>query len=104
MSDQIEKILHAAVISKDSKMTFLGKCHADCFHQAKNVGIAMTSLAGDQGFFTNKGRFVRREEAAHIAYRAGQISRAVEYLFSEDMWSLQSGGKYSYTSVKGYHL
>lgn len=55
----------------------------------------------DQGFYTSKGRFVDREEAAHIALLAGQIDikkrfsvkyvdgsaiRTLKPLYSEDLY------------------
>lgn len=39
-----------------------------------------------QGFITNKGRFVNREEAAVIAYNCGQIQKPINKLFSEDLY------------------
>lgn len=39
-----------------------------------------------QGFITSTGRFVTREEAALIAYNAGQIKEQVKRLFSEDLY------------------
>lgn len=39
-----------------------------------------------QGFLTTKNRFVTREEAAEIAYSAGQISSPKEELYSEDIY------------------
>jgi len=39
-----------------------------------------------QGFLTNTGRFVGREEAARIAHTAGQTSSLKKMLFSEDLW------------------
>ena len=39
-----------------------------------------------QGFITSHGRFVTREEAALIAYNAGQIREQVKWLFSEDLY------------------
>lgn len=101
MKDKPEVIKHAAVISKDG-MIFLGKCHADCFHQAYNVGVKMNSTADKQGFFTNKGRFVTRREAAQIAMLAGQILEGVDILFSEDLWSKTDGGKFDYDQIEGY--
>jgi hypothetical protein len=101
-SEKIELIKHAAVISEGG-MIFLGKSHSDCFHQAFNVGVKMSSGAEKQGFFTNKGRFVTRSEAAQIARDAGQISPLINILFSEDLWSESHGGKYSYCQVEGYH-
>lgn len=40
----------------------------------------------DQGFMTNRLRFVDRNEAAYIAYEAGQIQYRKPKLFSEDIW------------------
>ncbi len=40
----------------------------------------------EQGFLTNKNRFVGREEAGIIAYKAGQTSELKKYLFSEDLY------------------
>lgn len=40
----------------------------------------------EQGFVTSTGRFVGREEAASIAFAAGQIDRHKSGLFSEDLW------------------
>lgn len=38
------------------------------------------------GFLTSKDRFVDRKEAAAIAYKAGQISKPNNCLFSEDLY------------------
>lgn len=40
----------------------------------------------EQGFLTNKNRFVTREEAAEIALKAGQIKEPKNRLFSEDLY------------------
>ena len=40
----------------------------------------------EQGFVTNYGDYVGREEAANIAYLAGQIKEPKKTLFSEDLW------------------
>lgn len=39
-----------------------------------------------QGFLTNLNRFVTREEAAKIAFEAGQIQKEKKKLFSEDLY------------------
>ena len=39
-----------------------------------------------QGFLTNKGMFVDREEAGKIAFEARQIAAPNDYLFSEDLY------------------
>jgi hypothetical protein len=98
-----EIIKHAAVKAENG-MIFLGKCHADCFYQGFNVGFEMSSKAKDQGFFTNKGRYVTREQAAVIAKKAGQLKkdgkRKPAVLLSEDIW-LQSE-RFVYTTMNGY--
>lgn len=39
-----------------------------------------------EGFFTSERRFVRRREAARIAFAAGQTSAEKDFLYSEDVW------------------
>lgn len=39
-----------------------------------------------EGFLTSRDRFVDREEAARIAYEAGQTDERIEELFSEDLY------------------
>ena len=99
-----ELIKHAAVKAENG-MIFLGKCHADCFYQGKNVGFKMSDKAEDQGFFTNKRRYVNRKQAARIAKRAGQLDpkdkkRKVSHLLSEDIWYQTK--RYVYTPALGY--
>ena len=93
--------MHAAIFS-GTGMIFLGKHHGDCFNQAFNVGIKVQSAAWAQGFFTSKGRFVSRAQAAEIAIAAGQVPPEIKTLFSEDLWSPTDGGKFIYDSVDGY--
>lgn len=98
-----ELIKHAAVKAENG-MIFIGKCHADCFHQGMNVGFKMSSKAEDQGFFTNKRRYVNREQAAKIAKRAGQLDpkdkkRKVSHLLSEDIWYQK---RFIYSPMTGY--
>jgi hypothetical protein len=40
----------------------------------------------EQGFLTNKNRFVSRQEGAKIAFAAGQIKEEIVRLFSEDLY------------------
>ncbi len=40
----------------------------------------------EQGFLTNKNRFVDRVEGGKIAFEAGQTEELKDYLFSEDLW------------------
>ncbi len=101
-----EKILHAAVLTVTGYIV-IGKCHADCFWAGKNMGLVMSSKSYDQGFITNKGRYVDRKEAARIAKRAGQLvddhnrkAKKVKYLLSEDIWYQRT--RYIYCSMRGY--
>lgn len=96
-----ERILHAAVKSENG-MVILGKSHAECFQIGANVGLVMSKKALDQGFFTNKGRYVTRSDAAFVAVEAGQVRAGVEILFSEDLWGSMADGQFQYDHVKGY--
>ncbi len=98
-----EEIKHAAVKAVNG-MILLGKCHADCFYQGSNLGLKMSSKADDQGFFTNRGRYVDRKTAARIAKKANQLdlkdkSRKVSYLLSEDIWYQRT---IIYCQMRGY--
>lgn len=48
----------------------------------------LTPLTWEQGFLTNTGRFVDRDEGFKIAQSAGQIPPTWKprHLFSEDLW------------------
>jgi len=63
----------------------LGYRHHDIFIR---FGDEISRNPSDQGFFTSKGRFVNRKEAAIIAKTAGQVSSnfSQSRLFSEDLW------------------
>ena len=72
--------------SLESGYLLCGVGHADCVsisallnphHSARDMR--------NSGFVTNHRRFVGREEAAQIAYDAGQIKEKVETLYSEDL-------------------
>jgi hypothetical protein len=75
----------------DKGIVFCGWRHPNCIYQM----VAITGLsdyqAGDseQGFLTNKNRFVNRTEGAQIALECGQITE-LKYskviLYSEDLY------------------
>lgn len=98
----MEIIKHAAVKAVGGFIC-IGKCHADCFFQGRNMGLEMSKRSSAQGFITNKGRFVNREQAAKIAKRARQIiktgKRKVIYLLSEDIWYRED---VLYCTMRGY--
>ena len=97
---KVEKILHAAMLlDRDSNFFLIGKSHSDCYQQGKNMNISVSSRFSAQGFVTSLGRFVKRPEAAKIAYVSGQVPYNRGALISEDLW-LDNGFSYDY--VKGY--
>lgn len=76
----VEAIAEAA-IRKDG-VVHTGKRH----DLILNAAVPFGSLKrGEQGFVTLAGDFVTREEAALIAYKAGQIPEPKEKLYSEDL-------------------
>lgn len=63
--------------------------HGCLIHAFYNYNRKVVVPPSDQGFLTNQGQFVSREEAHRLAFMAGQIGRdagASEELFSEDLW------------------
>lgn len=99
----IELIKHAAVKLTDGQI-MRAKNHGECLHMAYCMGLKQIQGEGNQGFVTNKGRYVNRTEAAEIAFSNYQISKEVNALFSEDLWSPEDNGKYRYCYIKGYLL
>jgi len=97
-----EEIKHAAV-KMIGGFICVGKCHADCFFQGRNMGMKIQKGAKAQGFMTNKGRYVTRAEAAKIAKRAKQLApsdkRKVTHLLSEDIWYRKD---VMYCTLRGY--
>ena len=71
----------AAAIRKDDKI-YEGKRH----HEIINSHPPGFFQGCHQGFVTNDGFFVTREEAAEIAFLCGQLRRPKRALFSEDLW------------------
>ena len=76
----------------------IGYRHHDILHKFQGE---VSNKSKDQGFYTSKGRFVDREEAAYIALLAGQIDiekcfsvkyvvgsaiRTLKPLYSEDLY------------------
>lgn len=76
-------IKEAAIRDKRDGTVFTGKRHGDIFAKARPPG---SLKYGEQGFITDKGKFVDREEAARIAFECGQISEKKKELFSEDLY------------------
>lgn len=73
----------------DSGLVLCGWRHGCIFPQIGGLVGERQKLGifeREQGFLTNKNRFVDRKEGAQIAYRSGQIVELKETLFSEDLW------------------
>ena len=87
----MERILCAAICNPE-EFDMAGKLLIYCGHRHNNIlwqGPHISRNPYHQGFLTNKGRFVSREEAAKIALEYGQIME-LQYsttdLFSEDLY------------------
>lgn len=84
-----ERIIAAAVM-------FDGVCcvlppparHHTILHAIHDLRPNLTIGPDEQGFVTDRGRFVDRTEAKELALIAGQmiLPRAHKHLFSEDLW------------------
>jgi hypothetical protein len=99
----VKELIKHAVVKDVKGFVVLGKCHADCFYKGDCIGLKMSKKSCDQGFFTNKGRYVDRKTAARIAKRSKQLDktskRKVSYLLSEDIWYQKS---VVYCPIRGY--
>ena len=90
----VEVITQAAIQTEDGKVYTAPRParHSDLFKTHARIveGILISPLAaGEQGFVTNSGRFVDREEALTIAAAAKQIIKkhgTLSRLFTEDLW------------------
>jgi len=81
----------SAILIERQFNTFIlikGRRHADCFRKALIEGFP-TSVYCTQGFVTDQGEFLDREQAAIHALNCGQITE-LKYggniLYSEDLW------------------
>lgn len=64
-----------------------GKRHCNCFETIHDMGIRRP-FVDEQGFVTDEGNFLTREEAFKYAMIKKQITYPIKYgtLFSEDLW------------------
>lgn len=90
--DNGEKEVHGPK-NIESGFVICGRRHHNCIGIfAKMVGFpydenGITLMRTErQGFITNTDRFVEREEAAQIAFEAGQIKQHKIVLYSEDLY------------------
>lgn len=98
----MEFISHAAILRTDKCLIF-DRDHARCILRSPFGTCKENSM---KGFITNELRFVNRYEAAIIAFQAKQIDNwePGQVLISEELWSLESGGKHLYCEASGYYL
>ena len=73
-----------AAILLDGKI-WTGRRHGEIISKIVEAG-GRTPVTADQGFVTECGKFVDRKEAAEIAFAAGQTSKNVRILMSEDLY------------------
>ena len=89
-------IVAAAIKTQDGKL-FVGKRHNNCITNAFNILMALETTGDNakniivnskQGFLTDKGEFLTREEAYKHAQEAKQtnLMRVSHVLTSEDLW------------------
>jgi hypothetical protein len=79
------KITAAAILERGRVWTGL-RHHEIIRDIVAELGLEAAPILGEQGFVTDDGRFVEREEAAKIAFAAGQIPGPKKVLFSEDIF------------------
>lgn len=79
-------IKHAAI--KQNEIIYVGKRHHNCIAIMIECGLPKP-ITGEQGFVTDKGDFVSREEALKIAAANNQIIKKhgmSSELYSEDIY------------------
>jgi len=93
-----EKILCAAIWYDDGKEYFhqpqniktgyviCGVRHNNCISLHSSLTGLKTNASNVQGFVTDKNRFVDRNEGADIAFKAAQIDKHRNLLYSEDLY------------------
>ncbi len=84
----MEKIVASAILFEGKVYT--GKRHDNCIRTIINeTGVKKVGGQHPQGFVTDTGRFITREEGAKLALASGQIKELkfnTKKLFSEDLW------------------
>lgn len=88
MSDQVEKIVAAAVRYEGMVFALMPPArHGECLCLLR--AARPDSHAEEQGFVTSRNRFVGRVEARKIATAASQLTERdckLPELYSEDVW------------------
>lgn len=88
---QSERITGVAILDDRGRLWSLPAParHGTIYALAAFIRDTAESPPSGQGFTTNTGRYVDREEAVRIATSAGQLIRKTDppsQLFSEDVW------------------
>jgi hypothetical protein len=78
----------AAAILRDGRAWTGIRHHLIMRQMVEELGPGIAPIDDPQGFVTDDGRFVEREEAAKIAFDAGQIQKPKKVLFSEDVFKM----------------
>lgn len=79
------RIKEAAIIH-DGKV-WTGRRHHNVIARiVEECGQQAAPVMGEQGFVTECGKFLGREEAAKVAFEAGQTPLLQKILFSEDLY------------------
>lgn len=85
------KQLNSKKYSTDEYRIKIGWRHSEIFREMMSEGIQYDRNDYETGFITDERpmHFVTRQEAAKIAYEAGQIAQLKTTLYSEDLWSAE---------------
>jgi len=83
MNEQ-ERILCAAILYDN--VLIAGYRHSDCIQAILAFRPNAKISQKMQGFLTSKNRFIGRDIAASIAWKAGQIEEQILFLLSEDLY------------------
>lgn len=75
--------IKCAAIKRSDGVIVIGKNHAECVQKSPE-GTCKNAIS-TYGFVTEDDKFITRQEAAKIAFEAGQISQPVDMLFSEHL-------------------
>lgn len=73
-------IVVSAILKND--LIFTGERHPDIFQKYKSINLKNAV----QGFMTDDGVFLNREEAGKHAFECGQTNKIIKVLTSEDLW------------------
>ena len=86
-----ERIITAAI--KHNGKIYTGSSHGNIMQEMTNSGVKGEFRNNEQGFLTDKGRFVNRVEAAKIAREAGQIKKGYADVYSLDSYEVNYATK-----------